>query len=266
MPVVAEFDLTSGRQWNWNCLDGSSTARGNRNRNCRSGSSVAPYLEYPAGLERIRYRAEKKIEKARMPVRASQSWIRQFHGTLGVCRMQDQLGRSPTRNKVLRTNLSPERSTTSTDSPCLAPVCAKPASVTMLSNPTPVRSKCTSQPFPTSVPSSLSIASTPTAVKETASPMPLNTSCIDVWSVTHLFRSLRPKLSSPERIFLLLAKDLGLDRASFQAAISGWQVQRPLRALLAMTNESGKNYSVRSAKRKRLSGSLAVSKKHSSGG
>src|ERR1700691_1754613 len=47
-------------------------------------STKSPILEMPP-FDR---HDTREIEKARMPVRAFRSWIRQFQDTLGVCRMQ----------------------------------------------------------------------------------------------------------------------------------------------------------------------------------
>jgi hypothetical protein len=50
----------------------------------------------------------------------------------------------------------------------------------------------------------------------------------------------------------------------FEAAKSQTRCQQPLRGSRARTNERGKNYSVRNAKRKPLSGSPVSSRKRSS--
>jgi len=71
--------------------------------------------------------------------------------------------------------------------------------------------------------------------------------------------------SLEEAIYLHTLYSHLLTQARLLAAILPWSVQRPLRALRAAMNESGRNYSARSAKRKRPSNSPAASRKRSSG-
>lgn len=71
--------------------------------------------------------------------------------------------------------------------------------------------------------------------------------------------------SLDEAIFLHVLYSNLLTQARLLAAILPWSVQRPLQALRAAMNESGKNYSGRSAKRKPLSGAGVSSRKRSSG-
>ncbi len=78
--------------------------------------------------------------------------------------------------------------------------------------------------------------------------------------VCHFLNISNP--SADESFFLLCVRDFGFKQATFLAAKFELQCQRPSRELLAMMNGRGRNYSARSAKRKRLSGSLAVSRKH----
>jgi hypothetical protein len=82
-------------------------------------------------------------------------------------------------------------------------------------------------------------------------------------ALAQLRKSFRPSLSSSELIFLHTVCEQGLRRATFLAAISHWQFQRPLQALLAASNALGRSYNARSAKRKRLSNSPASSRKRS---
>lgn len=63
-----------------------------------------------------------------------------------------------------------------------------------------------------------------------------------------LLNSLRPSISSSELIFLHTVREQGLRRAAFLAAIFQWQFQRPLKALLGMTDARGRSYT--KAKRK----------------
>lgn len=70
--------------------------------------------------------------------------------------------------------------------------------------------------------------------------------------------------SSDEMTFLLWVRNFGLKLATFLAARFHLRHRRPLQALHAMMNESGKNYSARSAKRRPLSGALVSSRKRSS--
>jgi len=71
--------------------------------------------------------------------------------------------------------------------------------------------------------------------------------------------------SREEAIFLHILYSHLSTQATLLAAILPWSVQRPLRALRAAMNGRARNYSARSAKRKRLSGSPAVSRKRLSG-
>jgi hypothetical protein len=65
------------------------------------------------------------------------------------------------------------------------------------------------------------------------------------------FSTAFQKLSVDERMFILHIYNWGLIQAKRIAALSGYKLQRPLPELLAMTSELDKNYSARSAKRKR---------------
>lgn len=67
--------------------------------------------------------------------------------------------------------------------------------------------------------------------------------------VAHLRSKLHP-LSVDERIFLHLVWGLSLSTAAQLAAISGLRCQRPLQALLAMTNEPARNCNEQNARRK----------------
>ena len=81
-----------------------------------------------------------------------------------------------------------------------------------------------------------------------------------------LFKTCR-KFDNPcssDIMFISFVQDFGLKEAIQRATKLRWQYQRPLQALLAMWSESAQNYSVRNAKRKRLSGSPAASRKRSS--
>jgi hypothetical protein len=69
------------------------------------------------------------------------------------------------------------------------------------------------------------------------------------------------KLSGDERMFVLHLSTWGLKRAKRLAAEFHYKLQRPLRELFAASNELGRNYSARSAKRKRPSNSQAASRK-----
>jgi hypothetical protein len=57
--------------------------------------------------------------------------------------------------------------------------------------------------------------------------------------------------SSDEILFAMWVRDLGLKKAEQKAAKFGLQCERPLRMLRTMMNGRGKNYRVKSAKRKR---------------
>jgi len=71
--------------------------------------------------------------------------------------------------------------------------------------------------------------------------------------------------ATPDEIsFMHLTSLLGLNTATVLAAKFHWKYQRPLQVLREVTNARGRNYSARSAKRKRLSSSQAASKKRSS--
>lgn len=72
--------------------------------------------------------------------------------------------------------------------------------------------------------------------------------------------------SADEAMFLLAIETFGTKLATFLAAKFHWKVQRPLRALSAMTNEPDKSYTRRSTKARPLSDSPTSSRKHSSAG
>ena len=71
--------------------------------------------------------------------------------------------------------------------------------------------------------------------------------------------------TSQETLFIGFAHFLGATQARYLAAKFHWQFQRPLRELLAVTNELDRNCNARNAKRKRPSNSPAASRKRSSG-
>jgi hypothetical protein len=85
------------------------------------------------------------------------------------------------------------------------------------------------------------------------------TSDISSWS----FFNIETASSNEERIFALSVLNFGPKIAIDLAARFRWKCQRPLQGLRAMMNERGKNYSGKSAKRKRPSGSPASLKKRS---
>ena len=80
--------------------------------------------------------------------------------------------------------------------------------------------------------------------------------------VCHFLNISNP--SADESFFLLCVRDFGFKQATFLAAISQLQFQRPSRGSRARTNAPARNYSVRSAKRKPPSGSQVSSRKRSS--
>ena len=63
------------------------------------------------------------------------------------------------------------------------------------------------------------------------------------------FSTAFQKLSVDEHMFILHIYNWGLIQAKRIATLSGYELQRPLRELLAMTSELDRNYSVRSAER-----------------
>lgn len=71
------------------------------------------------------------------------------------------------------------------------------------------------------------------------------------------------RASSDEMRFMEFYLSFGWKTATYLATKFHWKCQRPLQALRAMMNERGKNYSGKSAKRKRPSGSPASLKKRS---
>lgn len=71
--------------------------------------------------------------------------------------------------------------------------------------------------------------------------------------------------STEEAIFLHVLYSSLATQARMLAAILPWSLERPLRALFAAMNESGKSYTKRNAKRKRPSNSPASLRKRSSG-
>jgi hypothetical protein len=71
-----------------------------------------------------------------------------------------------------------------------------------------------------------------------------------------LLKRVKPSLSRDERMFLLESVG-GINRAIFLATIHRWKLRQPLQELLAAMSEFGRNYSARSAKRKRPSGAAA---------
>ena len=73
----------------------------------------------------------------------------------------------------------------------------------------------------------------------------------------------REKASSDEQFIHPLIQTFGRETAEFLAARFGYSLQPPLPESPSKTNERGKNYSARSAKRKPLSGSSASSRKRS---
>jgi len=73
----------------------------------------------------------------------------------------------------------------------------------------------------------------------------------------------RENASSDEQFIHPLIQTFGRETAEFLAARFGYSLQPPSPELRAETNARGRNYSARSAKRKRLSGSSASSRKRS---
>jgi hypothetical protein len=141
----------------------------------------------------------------------------------------------------------------------------KSASVSTFSNAAPARSTKTSNAGPEKR-STVLLDSTiaPEPEINNLLPIPENDTLTSASLVFQLFKSLKPSLSGDECIFLLTSLR-GIRQAVFLAATHRWKVRQPLRGLLAMMSESGKNYSARSVKRKRLSGSPVASRKRSSG-
>jgi len=90
-------------------------------------------------------------------------------------------------------------------------------------------------------------------------------SAITSSGVTALCQTLknREKASSDEQFIHPLIQTFGRETAEFLAAKFGYSLQPPLPESLSTTNERGKNYSARSAKRKPLSGSSTSSRKRS---
>jgi hypothetical protein len=84
------------------------------------------------------------------------------------------------------------------------------------------------------------------------------------FALCHALRIANP--SSQEMRFIEFVITFDLNSARLIAAKLRLRCQRPLQALLSMMSERGKNYSVRSAKRKRPSNSATASRKRSSGG
>ncbi len=138
------------------------------------------------------------------------------------------------------------------------------SSVNTFSNTAPERSTKTSKATPDNrrvVLSNSTIAPEPEI--NSLLPIPANDTRTSASLVFHLFKSLKPSLSGDECMFLLTSLH-GIKQAVFLAATHRWKVRRPLRGLLAMMSESDRNYSAQSAKRQRLSGSPASSRKRSS--
>jgi len=73
-----------------------------------------------------------------------------------------------------------------------------------------------------------------------------NETLIMAFAATHAF-SRDMACSRDELIFLRAAVNFGFEGAVFLAAITGWQCQRPLRALSAKLTESGQKCSVQVA-------------------
>ena len=86
--------------------------------------------------------------------------------------------------------------------------------------------------------------------KDPAPKPAVNMNLIGDFSVFHFLS--RRKASPDEIMFLLIARQFGLEEAIHLGAGFRWKFQRPLLALLATLNESGKGYPKRGAKARRV--------------
>lgn len=84
----------------------------------------------------------------------------------------------------------------------------------------------------------------------------------DVSALRHTLKN-RENASSDEQSIHPLIQTFGRDTAEFLAARFGYSLQPPSPESPVKKNERGRNYSARSAKRKRLSGSSVSSRKRS---
>jgi hypothetical protein len=95
-------------------------------------------------------------------------------------------------------------------------------------------------------------------------PSCMNKARIRDFALRHLF-NCEIASTRDENLFLGILTQFSYETAIYLAARHRWKCQRPLRALLVAMSESDRNCNAQSAKRKRLLGSSASSRKRSSG-
>lgn len=135
------------------------------------------------------------------------------------------------------------------------------------SNSDPVKGMVARHPRPRTRSTKESSVSEDTSTRPSTVPSIPLTDITSRTKVDSSWNFLNTSMASPieERMFVLAVKNFGPKTAVTLAAKFHWKCQRPLQELRAAMNARGKNYSARSAKRKRPSGVAASSRKRSSG-